>query len=130
MALMQSSEICFELQRGPVCALLPLIFSHVFIYSNMKFFTLCLLFLLCVPFLLSAQPQDTVHFQWPNQPFNSSHFINGTFCEYRNTLSANHFHSRTTPALEFGEQPVSILRANLAGMLRIPAVDVKIFGHA
>ena len=90
---MQSSEICFELQRGPVCALLPLIFSHVFIYSNMKFFTLCLLFLLCVPFLLSAQPQDTVHFQWPNQPFNSSHFINGTFCEYRNTLSANHFHS-------------------------------------
>jgi hypothetical protein len=59
----------------------------------MKFFTICPLLLVCLPSLLPAQPQDTVHFQWPNLPFNSSHFINGTFCEYRNTLSANHFHS-------------------------------------
>ena len=36
---------------------------------------------------------DTVKLQWPNPPFASSHNINGTFCEYRNTLSANHFHN-------------------------------------
>ena len=59
----------------------------------MKFVLLCLLFLLCLPSLLPAQPQDTVHFQWPNPPFNSTHYLNATFCEYRNTLSANHFHS-------------------------------------
>jgi len=36
---------------------------------------------------------DTVSFQWPSPPFNSSHNLNATFAEFRNTLSANHFHS-------------------------------------
>ena len=36
---------------------------------------------------------DQVTFQWPVPPFTVSRNINGTFCEYRNTLSANHFHN-------------------------------------
>ena len=36
---------------------------------------------------------DPVGYQWPVPPFATSRNINGTFCEYRNTLSANHFHN-------------------------------------
>ena len=36
---------------------------------------------------------DQVMYQWPVPPFAVSRNINGTFCEYRNTLSANHFHN-------------------------------------
>ena len=56
--------------------------------SIASFLVLC-----SVPFLAVSQAQDTTHFQWPNPPFNSSHYLNATFCEYRNTLSADHFHS-------------------------------------
>ena len=37
--------------------------------------------------------QDTVKYAWPFPPFNQSQGINGTFCEFRNTLSADHFHN-------------------------------------
>ena len=36
---------------------------------------------------------DTVKYQWPVAPLNSSQGINGTFCEFRNTLSSDHFHN-------------------------------------
>ena len=36
---------------------------------------------------------DAVTYQWPVPPFGTSRNINGTFCEYRNTLTANHFHN-------------------------------------
>ncbi len=36
---------------------------------------------------------DTVRYAWPNPPFDQSHYINGTFAEFRNTLTANHFHN-------------------------------------
>ncbi len=42
---------------------------------------------------ISFAQSDTVSFQWPAPPFNSSHNLNATFSEFRNTLSANHFHS-------------------------------------
>jgi len=49
--------------------------------------------------LLHLQPamsqSDTVSFPWPVPPASSYQHINGTFSEYRNTLSANHFHSGT-----------------------------------
>jgi hypothetical protein len=37
--------------------------------------------------------QDTLTYQWPVTPFNSTQLITGAFCEYRNTLSSNHFHN-------------------------------------
>ncbi len=42
---------------------------------------------------------DTVKYQWPFPPFNQSMGINGTFCEFRNTLSSDHFHN----AVDIGE---------------------------
>ncbi|MCK9408198.1 MAG: hypothetical protein WCX28_08510 [Bacteriovoracaceae bacterium] len=37
--------------------------------------------------------QDTISYQWPVTPFATSQSITGTFCEFRNTLSSNHFHN-------------------------------------
>lgn len=43
--------------------------------------------------LQNASAQDTLSHQWPVTPFNTSQSITGTFCEFRNTLSSNHFHN-------------------------------------
>jgi len=42
-----------------------------------------------------ALAQDTISYQWPVTPFTTSQSITGTFCEFRNTLSSNHFHNGT-----------------------------------
>ena len=42
---------------------------------------------------------DTVKYPWPTPPFNSSKGLNGTFGEFRNTGSADHFHN----AVDIGE---------------------------
>lgn len=63
--------------------------------------------LLIIPSFLSAQ--DTVKFQWPVTPFNTSQVITGTFCEFRNTLSANHFHSGTDIPKADGSPVYSVL---------------------
>jgi type IX secretion system substrate protein len=36
---------------------------------------------------------DTVRYQWPVTPLNSSHSLTATFSEFRNTLSSDHFHN-------------------------------------
>ncbi len=36
---------------------------------------------------------DTTRHGWPVTPFASTHIITGTFCEFRNTLTADHFHN-------------------------------------
>lgn len=54
----------------------------------MKLFTI---FLIATTSILFAQ--DTVSYQWPVTPFNTTQVITGTFCEFRNTLSSNHFHN-------------------------------------
>ncbi len=41
---------------------------------------------------LSAQTDTTTH-GWPVGPFFSSHPITGVFCEFRNTLTSDHFHN-------------------------------------
>lgn len=41
---------------------------------------------------LCAQTDTTTH-GWPVTPFFSSHPITGTFCEFRNTLTSDHFHN-------------------------------------
>ncbi len=48
---------------------------------------------------------DTVKYNWPVEPLTSSHGINGTFCEFRNTLSSDHFHNAVDIGKEDG-QPV------------------------
>lgn len=44
-------------------------------------------------FTLTAAAQDTISYQWPVTPFTTSQSITGTFCEFRNTLTSNHFHN-------------------------------------
>lgn len=46
-----------------------------------------------------ALQADTTRYIWPNPPFDQSHYINGTFAEFRNTLTSNHFHN----AVDIGE---------------------------
>ena len=46
----------------------------------------------CLSGMLNAQTDTTSH-GWPVPPFFSSHPITGTFCEFRNTLSSDHFHN-------------------------------------
>jgi hypothetical protein len=43
--------------------------------------------------ILFSQTNDTVKYQWPVTPFNSSQALAATFCEFRNTLSSDHFHN-------------------------------------
>lgn len=45
--------------------------------------------------LTFSNAQDTITYQWPVTPFNEQKGITGTFCEFRNTLSSNHFHNGT-----------------------------------
>ncbi len=41
----------------------------------------------------AAAQLDTTRYGWPVEPFFGTHPITGTFCEFRNTLSSNHFHN-------------------------------------
>jgi len=45
-----------------------------------------------LPGMLFAQ-LDTITYQCPVTPFNASHGLNATFCEFRNTLTSDHFHN-------------------------------------
>ena len=36
---------------------------------------------------------DTVKYQWPVPPLNSSQPLTATFSEFRNTLTSDHFHN-------------------------------------
>jgi len=51
-----------------------------------------ILFVLLFPPPLCAQIDTTTH-GWPVTPAFSTHEITGTFCEFRNTLSSDHFHN-------------------------------------
>ena len=46
-------------------------------------------------FALLISTSRVVHGQygWPVTPFDSSHWITGTFCEYRDTMNSPHFHN-------------------------------------
>jgi hypothetical protein len=51
-----------------------------------------LILILWISSQINAQV-DTVKYQWPVTPFNTSQSLNATFCEFRNTLSSDHFHN-------------------------------------
>lgn len=72
------------------------------------------LFLVLFTEVLSART-DTVKLQWPNPPFTGSHDINGTFCEFRNTLTANHFHN----GVDIGEPDRNPIYASLDGIVHV-----------
>ncbi len=61
-----------------------------FMYMPMRLNILYLFLSLCAA---TAPAQDTLKYQWPVTPFNQTQLITGSFCEYRNTLSSNHFHN-------------------------------------
>lgn len=60
--------------------------------------------------VISAQT-DTVKYQWPVQPLNSSQTLNATFGEFRNTESSDHFHN----AVDIGEPDGSPVYASMGG---------------
>lgn len=51
---------------------------------------------ICIILFLSSflfSQTDITKYQWPVSPLNSSHNLNATFGEFRNTLSSDHFHN-------------------------------------
>ncbi len=60
--------------------------------------SLLLIFFMTVGSIFYSQT-DTIKYQWPDAPVNNSKVINGTFAEFRNTGSADHFHN----AVDIGE---------------------------
>ena len=51
--------------------------------------------LIPVLFLMSFVVRGQEQFPWPVEPFHESHEITGTFCEFRDTGSSDHFHNGT-----------------------------------
>ncbi len=74
------------------------------------FFTILFYFVLYIS--ISAQ-LDTIKYQWPFPPFHQSHGINGTFCEFRNTGSYDHFHN----AIDIGQPDGNPVYSCLDGII-------------
>ncbi len=81
-------------------------------FNNIMIKRMLIVFLLCITAFLQAQT-DTIKYSWPVQPLNSSHGINGTFCEFRNTLSSDHFHN----AVDIGKADGEPVYACLDGVV-------------
>ena len=60
---------------------------------------LYILAILLISFSTNYSQSDTIKYPWPTPPFNSSRGLTGTFGEFRNTGSADHFHN----AVDIGE---------------------------
>lgn len=75
---------------------------------NLKVF----LIIICSTIFINAQ-LDTLKYQWPVPPFNSSQTINGTFGEFRNTGSSDHFHN----AVDIGEPDGNPVYASMDGVI-------------
>ncbi|MGB2869513.1 MAG: T9SS type A sorting domain-containing protein [Bacteroidota bacterium] len=70
-------------------------------------------FAVLFPATISLAQTDTTKFPWPDPPFGGSKGINGTFCEFRNTLSANHFHN----GVDIGEPDGNPVYPSLDGVV-------------
>ncbi len=71
-----------------------------------------LLFFVFISTLLAQL--DTVKGDWPFPPFKTSHGINATFGEFRNTLSSDHFHN----AVDIGEADGNPCYSSLDGVVK------------
>jgi hypothetical protein len=49
----------------------------------------------CLLYFLLPAGKTRAQFPWPVTPFHESHEVTGTFCEFRDTGSADHFHNGT-----------------------------------
>ena len=87
-------------------------FVYIFLFFRyrLKSDNIYILFILFIAFK-TVFPQDTITYTWPDEPFESSKIINGTFCEFRNTGSADHFHN----AVDIGEPDGNPVYACLNG---------------
>lgn len=56
---------------------------------------------------------NSITYSWPDFPFDQSKVINGTFCEFRNTGSSDHFHN----AVDIGEPDGNPAYACLDGVV-------------
>lgn len=80
------------------------------------FFTNIFIFFLTV----SVYSQlDTVKYQWPVTPLQQSQGISGTFCEFRNTGSSDHFHN----AVDIPEPDGSPVYACIDGIVHYVATN-------
>lgn len=62
---------------------------------------------------------DTISYQWPVTPLNESQGLSATFCEFRNTLSSDHFHN----AVDIGEPDGNPVFSCLTGVVHSIAPD-------
>ena len=55
-------------------------------------------------------------YPWPVTPFNQSHEITGTFCEFRDTQSSDHFHNGTDIPKADGEPVYAVKSGTITSM--------------
>ncbi|MCP5062215.1 MAG: T9SS type A sorting domain-containing protein [Ignavibacteriae bacterium] len=72
---------------------------------------LIIIFVLLVSTTSINGQKDTTKYPWPVVPLNSSQSINGTFGEFRNTLSSDHFHN----AVDIGEPDGNPVYPSISG---------------
>ena len=59
---------------------------------------------------------DTTRYGWPVAPFFGTHPSTGTFCEYRNTLSSNHFHNGVDIPMPDGTPVYAVLDGTISSI--------------
>lgn len=78
---------------------------------------------LIIPFLMTftitLAQQDTIRYQWPVPPFKTTQPLTATFCEFRNTLSSDHFHN----AVDIAENDGNPVYPCLDGIVHTIASD-------
>ncbi len=65
--------------------------------------------------ILPAQTDTTTH-GWPVLQFFSSHPITGTFCEFRNTLTSDHFHNGVDIPMPDGSPVYSVYNGTITAI--------------
>jgi len=71
-----------------------------------------IIFILIMPVCSFGQTQ----YPWPVTPFNQSHEITGTFCEYRSTTVPAHFHNGTDIPMLDGSPVYSVLDGTVTSL--------------
>ncbi|MDQ7066376.1 MAG: M23 family metallopeptidase, partial [candidate division KSB1 bacterium] len=68
--------------------------------------------------LAFAAPSALTQYAWPIEPLHESHEITGTFCEYRDTGSAPHFHNAVDIPKPDGQPVYSVTDGRVTAMAR------------
>ena len=79
--------------------------------------TAVLLFFAVLAGVAAARAQtDTTTHGWPVAPFFSTHPITGAFCEFRNTLSSDHWHNGVDVAMPDGTPVYPVYNGTITGI--------------